>query len=76
MAHTIEGAGGPMKECILSDQEIWDAELGVLGTGRMGARLAAMFAKAGRKVVLGSRDPERAAAIVRELGIPNLRAGT
>ena len=35
-------------------------ELGVLGTGRMGVRLAEMFARAGRKVILGSRDPERA----------------
>lgn len=26
-------------------------EIGVLGTGRMGTRLAAMFARAGRKVV-------------------------
>src|SRR5436190_12131616 len=51
------------------------ADLGVLGTGRMGTRLAAMFAHAGRSVVLGSRDPDRAAAIVADLGIPNLRAG-
>jgi len=50
-------------------------ELGVLGTGRMGSRLAAMFARAGRKVVLGSRDSERAAAIVETLQIPGLRAG-
>src|SRR5436190_14430433 len=51
------------------------ADLGVLGTGRMGTRLAAMFAHAGRSVVLGSRDPDRAAAIVADLGIPNLKAG-
>jgi hypothetical protein len=41
----------------------------------MGSRLAAMFARSGRKVVLGSRDPDRAAAIVDELNIPTLRAG-
>jgi hypothetical protein len=41
----------------------------------MGSRLAAMFARAGKKVVLGSRDPDRAAAIVDELNIPTLRAG-
>jgi predicted dinucleotide-binding enzyme len=41
----------------------------------MGARLAAMFARAGRKVVLGSRDPDRAADIVAKLAIPTLRAG-
>lgn len=51
------------------------AELGVLGTGRMGTRLAAMFARAGRRVVLGSRDADRAAAIVDELDIPGLTAG-
>ena len=51
-------------------------EIGVIGTGRMGSRLAAMFAKAGRRVILGSRDPDRAAAIVDTLGIPTLRAGT
>ena len=53
----------------------WTPELGVLGTGQMGPRLAAMFARAGRKVVLGSRDSSRAAAIVEELAIPTLRAG-
>jgi predicted dinucleotide-binding enzyme len=53
----------------------WSAELGVLGTGRMGPRLAAMFARAGRRVILGSRDSDRAAAIVNSLDIPTLRAG-
>ena len=53
----------------------WAPELGVVGTGLMGTRLAAMFARAGRKVVLGSRDSDRAAAIVDELDIPTLRAG-
>lgn len=51
-------------------------ELGVLGTGRMGSRLAAMFARTGRRVVLGSRDPARAQAIVDGMAIPTLRAGT
>jgi predicted dinucleotide-binding enzyme len=41
----------------------------------MGTRLAAMFARAGRKVILGSRDPDRAQDIVDQLGIPGLRAG-
>ena len=53
----------------------WAPELGVLGTGRMGSRLAAMFARAGRKVVLGSRDYDRATALVEALDIPTLRAG-
>jgi predicted dinucleotide-binding enzyme len=52
------------------------ADLGVLGTGRMGPRLAAMFARAGRTVILASRDPDRAQAIVEELGIRGLRAGS
>jgi len=50
-------------------------ELGVLGTGRMGVRIATMFARAGRLVLLGSRDQDRSARIVADLGIPNLIAG-
>ena len=52
------------------------AELGVIGTGRMGSRLAAMFARAGRRVVLGSRDSDRAAEIADSLGIQTLRGGS
>ena len=44
-------------------------ELGVLGTGRMGFRLAAMFARAGRNVLLGSRDPERARWLAANSGL-------
>lgn len=43
------------------------AQIGILGTGRMGVRLAKMFADAGRDVILGSRDPRRAADVVRGL---------
>jgi len=60
----------------VTSQAKWDPELGVLGTGRMGPRLAAMFAKAGRRVLLGSRERDRAEAIVDALGIPTLRAGS
>lgn len=42
----------------------------------MGPRLAAMFARAGRRVVLGSRDPRRAADVVAAAAIPTLTAGT
>jgi predicted dinucleotide-binding enzyme len=35
-----------------------------------------MFARAGRRVLLGSRDPERAAAMVDALNLPTLRGGT
>ncbi|HEY0626659.1 MAG TPA: NAD(P)-binding domain-containing protein [Allosphingosinicella sp.] len=51
-------------------------EIGVLGTGRMGVRLASMYAKAGRRVLLGSRDPARAGEIVHDLAIPGLSAGS
>src|SRR6185369_10580381 len=54
----------------------WTPEIGVLGTGRMGSRLAAMFARAGRKVVLGSRDRDRAAELAAALDLPGLRAGS
>jgi len=43
-------------------------DLGVLGTGRMGARLASMFARAGRKVILGSREPDRARWVAANSG--------
>ena len=52
------------------------AEIGILGTGRMGERLAAMFARAGRKVILGSRSLDRANIIARRLALPGLAAGT
>ena len=41
----------------------------------MGSRIAAMLARAGRRVILGSRDSARAEAIVEALDIPTLRAG-
>jgi len=54
----------------------WAPEIGIIGAGRMGPRLAAMFASAGRRVILGSRDPVRTAAITDALDLPTLRAGT
>jgi predicted dinucleotide-binding enzyme len=59
----------------MTEPNRWAPDLGVLGTGRMGSRLAAMFARAGRNVVLGSRDSDRSAAIVKQFGIPTLRSG-
>jgi hypothetical protein len=52
------------------------ADIGILGTGRMGTRLAAMFARAGRTVILGSRDPQRAAEKADELRLPTLLSGS
>lgn len=49
--------------------------IGILGTGRMGVRLAQMFAQAGQTVILGSRDPARAAQIVQGLGQATLSSG-
>lgn len=43
------------------------ATIGILGTGRMGVRLAEAFAKAGAQVILGSRDPRRAERIAAGL---------
>src|SRR5262245_50291459 len=50
--------------------------IGVLGTGRMGVRLAAMFADAGHNVLLGSRDSRRAERIARGLSRERVRAAS
>jgi len=50
--------------------------IGILGTGRMGVRLAQMFAQAGQPVILGSRNSARATRIVDDLKLPTLTAGT
>lgn len=52
------------------------ADIGILGTGRMGTQLAAMFAAAGRTVLLGSRCSQRAAQLADELRHPNLLSGS
>ncbi len=51
-------------------------DIGILGTGRMGVRLAIMLARAGKRVQLGSRDPKRAARIVEGLPVSGVTAGT
>lgn len=60
----------------MSRSQDWNAEIGVLGTGRMGQRLAAMFARAGRRVILGSRDSSKAEAIASSLNFPTLRGAS
>ena len=60
----------------MAEVDEWIPELGVLGTGRMGSRIAAMFARAGRRVIIGSRDSDRAAAVADAVGLPTLRAGS
>jgi hypothetical protein len=42
--------------------------IGILGTGRMGVRLARLFADRGHRVLLGSRRPERARMVAEKLG--------
>ncbi|HEY1373834.1 MAG TPA: NAD(P)-binding domain-containing protein [Candidatus Binatia bacterium] len=51
-------------------------KIGILGTGRMGVRLAAAFAKAGTHVILGSRDAKRAERIAEGLKAPGVTPGT
>jgi len=51
-------------------------QLGILGTGRMGVRLAVMFADRGHAVVLGSRDLLRAERIASGLRRKNITAGS
>ncbi|MFI6480900.1 NADPH-dependent F420 reductase [Nonomuraea sp. NPDC050663] len=50
-------------------------KIGILGTGRMGVRLAIMYSEAGHEVVLGSRHPARAAGIAEKLDHPLLTGG-
>jgi len=50
--------------------------IGILGTGRMGVRLARMLAQVGHRVVLGSRDPARAERIAAGLTLPQIEPGT
>jgi len=50
--------------------------VGILGTGRMGVRLAEAFARAGAQVILGSRDPRRAERIVAGLDTSGVTPGT
>src|SRR5512134_3382943 len=50
--------------------------IGILGTGRMGVRLARAFARNGSQVVLGSRTPERAQRIAADLRLPGVRGGS
>jgi predicted dinucleotide-binding enzyme len=52
------------------------ADIGIIGTGRMGSRLAAMFADAGLSVVLGSRDPARAVQVAKDLDRPRIAPGS
>lgn len=43
-------------------------KVAIVGTGNMGTGLGRQFAAAGREVIVGSRDPERARAKAEEIG--------
>ena len=45
-----------------------ETTIGILGTGRMGVRLAELFAGCGQRVLLGSRRTDRARKIARRVG--------
>jgi glutamyl-tRNA reductase len=49
--------------------------IGIIGAGRIGGTLAALWAKAGHEVLVSSRHPEQLQELARSLG-PRGRAGT
>ena len=50
-------------------------KIGIIGAGRIGGTLAALWAKAGHEVLVSSRHPEQLQELARSLG-PRGRAGT
>jgi NADPH-dependent F420 reductase len=56
----------------VTDPGVRPARIAILGgTGDLGRGLAVRFCAAGHQVVVGSRSPERAAEVVRRLGLHN-----
>ena len=51
-------------------------KIGILGTGRMGVRLALLFADIGHQVILGSRSRERATQILQNLNRNDIQSGS
>ena len=43
-------------------------KIAILGTGRMGSRLGAGWARSGHQIVFGSREPSRASPIAEKIG--------
>ncbi|WP_267904852.1 MULTISPECIES: NADPH-dependent F420 reductase [Rhizobium] len=50
------------------NKELTNMKIAVIGTGNMGAGLARLLTQAGSDVVIGHRDPAKAAAFAAELG--------
>ncbi|WP_275507276.1 NADPH-dependent F420 reductase [Rhizobium sp. AC27/96] len=57
-----------------NNKELTTMKIAVIGTGNMGAGLARLLAGTGSDVVIGHRDPAKAAAFAAELGA-NVEAG-
>ncbi|WP_280949805.1 NADPH-dependent F420 reductase [Rhizobium multihospitium] len=53
---------------VSNNKELTDMKIAVIGTGNMGAGLARLLAGARSDVVIGHRDPAKAAAFAAELG--------
>ncbi len=56
-------------------EEARPLKIGIIGAGRIGGTLAALWAKAGHEVLVSSRHPEQLQELARSLG-PKGRAGT
>ncbi|UCH90672.1 MAG: NAD(P)-binding domain-containing protein [Nitrospirota bacterium] len=53
-----------------------DDMIGILGTGRMGLRLAKAYGEKGVNVMLASRNKEKGQALVKALDLPTVSVGT
>jgi hypothetical protein len=58
------------KSCALPLDPMSNLTIGILGTGRLGTHTAATWAAAGHRVLLGSRDSEKARRIVDAIRSP------
>ncbi|MGG6895685.1 NADPH-dependent F420 reductase [Rhizobium sp. BR 315] len=59
---------------VSNNKELTNMKIAVIGTGNMGAGLARLLAGTGSDVVIGHRDPAKAASFAAELG-SNIEAG-
>jgi hypothetical protein len=58
------------KSCALPLNQMSNLTIGILGTGRLGTHTAATWAAAGHRVLLGSRDSEKARRIIDAIRSP------
>ncbi|WP_281024430.1 MULTISPECIES: NADPH-dependent F420 reductase [unclassified Rhizobium] len=59
---------------VSNNKELTNMKIAVIGTGNMGAGLARLLAGTGSEMVIGHRDPAKAASFAAELG-GNVEAG-